>query len=267
MTTMSGWKRRACSMASADGAGLGDDLEALAPVEQRDEALADDLVVVDDEQAQDGAGCESVMGRLSGHRVGERRTTRQSDDDTARPAPARCSIASVPADAPRRGRACCRARGAPDAAASTSGSKPRPSSSTRSSRPSPSRAERDARPGRRRAWRATLLSASRAIWRSSCDGRSGRHRASARRRPSSPARGRATALIAELLGQRRERRDRGPRPGELGPEAEMKLRMSRIVRLSESMARSTRALASAGRLVDQVGHVLERQAHARRSPG
>ena len=35
-----------------DGAGLGDDLEPVAAVEQRDEALADDLVVVDDEQAQ-----------------------------------------------------------------------------------------------------------------------------------------------------------------------------------------------------------------------
>ena len=35
-----------------DRAGLGDDLEARPPVEQRDEALAHDLVVIDDQQAQ-----------------------------------------------------------------------------------------------------------------------------------------------------------------------------------------------------------------------
>ncbi len=39
-----------------DGPGLGDDLESLAPVEQRGETLADDLVVVDDQQAQDVGG-------------------------------------------------------------------------------------------------------------------------------------------------------------------------------------------------------------------
>jgi hypothetical protein len=35
-----------------DGPGFGDDLESLASIEQRDESLANDLVVVDDEQAQ-----------------------------------------------------------------------------------------------------------------------------------------------------------------------------------------------------------------------
>ena len=45
-----------------DGAGLGDDLEALAAVEERDEALADDLVVVDD-AAERGRG-RSVTGEL-----------------------------------------------------------------------------------------------------------------------------------------------------------------------------------------------------------
>ena len=34
------------------GACLGHDLEVLAPLEQRDEALADDLVIVDHEQPQ-----------------------------------------------------------------------------------------------------------------------------------------------------------------------------------------------------------------------
>ena len=53
-------ERRACSMASADGAGLGHDLEAVAAVEQRDQALADDLVVVDDEQPQRSSGGRCV---------------------------------------------------------------------------------------------------------------------------------------------------------------------------------------------------------------
>ena len=44
-----------------DRAGLGDDLESLAPVEQGDETLADDLVVVDDEESRSGrAGAGSV---------------------------------------------------------------------------------------------------------------------------------------------------------------------------------------------------------------
>ncbi len=62
---MSGWKRRAGLDGLGDGAGLGHDLEAIAPVEQRDEALADDLVVVDHEQAQDGTR-RGAFG--SGHR-------------------------------------------------------------------------------------------------------------------------------------------------------------------------------------------------------
>src|SRR5690606_7631668 len=43
-------------------ARLGDDLEAGAPVEQRHQALSDDLVVVDDEEAQ------RPLGSLLGHR-------------------------------------------------------------------------------------------------------------------------------------------------------------------------------------------------------
>ena len=35
-----------------DGSGLGDDLEVRPPVEQGDEPLADDLVVVDDEESE-----------------------------------------------------------------------------------------------------------------------------------------------------------------------------------------------------------------------
>ena len=52
ITTMSGWWRLRLLDRLRDGPGLGDDLEALAPVEQRDEALPDDLVIVDDEQPE-----------------------------------------------------------------------------------------------------------------------------------------------------------------------------------------------------------------------
>ena len=52
MTTMSGSWRRACSIASATVPASATTWKPSPPVEQRDEALADDLVVVDDEQAQ-----------------------------------------------------------------------------------------------------------------------------------------------------------------------------------------------------------------------
>ena len=51
------------SMASADGPGLGDDLEALAPLEQRDQALAHDLVVVHHQQPQ--GACIDLVGHSS----------------------------------------------------------------------------------------------------------------------------------------------------------------------------------------------------------
>ena len=47
-----------------DGARLGDDLELRPAVEQRDESLADDLVVVDDQQAQ-GTGPVGSPSRSS----------------------------------------------------------------------------------------------------------------------------------------------------------------------------------------------------------
>ena len=51
-------------MASATVAGLGDHLEAVAPVEERDQALPDDLVVVDDQEAKWIGG---VVWPLVGH--------------------------------------------------------------------------------------------------------------------------------------------------------------------------------------------------------
>ena len=61
-------------------AGLGHDLEALAPVEERDQALPDDLVVVDDQQPHHGTrvGCQS-RARFSA-REGD------ANDDTCAPA-------------------------------------------------------------------------------------------------------------------------------------------------------------------------------------
>ena len=65
MITRSGAKRVGQLDGLRDGAGLGDDLEALAPVEQRDEPLAHDLVVVDHEQPQRMPG---VAGSPAGRR-------------------------------------------------------------------------------------------------------------------------------------------------------------------------------------------------------
>ena len=59
---------------------LGDDLEALAPVEQRGKALADDLVIVDDQQAQDvGRWLTRSCGWLLGLVGGEIGTRIRSD--------------------------------------------------------------------------------------------------------------------------------------------------------------------------------------------
>ena len=44
-----------------DRPGLGDDLEALAPTQERDQALPDDLVVVDDQQAQGPGGVGAAV--------------------------------------------------------------------------------------------------------------------------------------------------------------------------------------------------------------
>ena len=50
MITRSGSNRARHLDRLGHGAGLGDDLESGPPVEHRHEALADDLVIVDDEQ-------------------------------------------------------------------------------------------------------------------------------------------------------------------------------------------------------------------------
>ena len=84
MMTRSGWKRRAASIASATVPGLRDDLELRPAAEQGDEALADDLVVVDDQQRERPLGVRrswvaapQVEGRVrrpdGGRRSGARR--------------------------------------------------------------------------------------------------------------------------------------------------------------------------------------------------
>ena len=52
MTMRSGWNRLAIVDRFRDRAGLGDDLELISPIKQGDEALADDLVVVDHQERQ-----------------------------------------------------------------------------------------------------------------------------------------------------------------------------------------------------------------------
>ena len=167
MITMSGSKRRAISIASATDAGLGDDLEPLAPVEHRDEALADDLVVVDDEQAEwscrcvagHQASCSLVPSGRPWVRVA--RYVDRDDDTGTRARRAldreRAAVAGRPAGhvgQPLVGRA----------AATAPGSKPVPLSliSRRTAGPSIRRAI-EARLAW--AWRATFESASRVMWK------------------------------------------------------------------------------------------------------
>ena len=59
----------------------------LATVEQRHEALADDLVVVDDQQSQGALAGRSMSSARSSRRCG----TRHGDDDTGPGSPGRCS--------------------------------------------------------------------------------------------------------------------------------------------------------------------------------
>ena len=57
MTMRSGWNRRAAASASATVPASATTWNSAPAVEQRDEALADDLVVVDDEQGQRSGRC------------------------------------------------------------------------------------------------------------------------------------------------------------------------------------------------------------------
>ena len=71
----SGWNRRRRSERLRDGAGLGDDLELGAAVEERDEALADDFVVVDDEQGEGSGRCLRHVAGLQSVAASGRRTS------------------------------------------------------------------------------------------------------------------------------------------------------------------------------------------------
>ena len=103
-----------------------------------------------------------------------------------------------------------------------------------------------------------LLSASRAIWRISRPGADRQDVAPAGSTAMSSSTSTAPLLRNSSASARARRPDRLPSSSS-GRSPKMKLRMSRIVRLSESIAPSTRSLASSGALGDQVGHVLERQ--------
>ena len=108
MITTSGSKRAACGDRLGHRAGLGNDLEAGAAVEQRDEALAHDLVVVDDEEAEralHGAyRSRPVILVAAAHRGGRMMMIRVPD-------PGRCSTSKPAAEAPRPARACWPGRG------------------------------------------------------------------------------------------------------------------------------------------------------------
>ena len=102
MTTRSGSNLRAISSASATVPASATTWNALAPIEQRDQPLADDLVVVDDEEPERPGGRSPrerwLRPRASASRVDRDAGlgTRDPDDDTR-----------------ARGRTRCRPRGAP----------------------------------------------------------------------------------------------------------------------------------------------------------
>ncbi len=219
MTTMSGWKRRAASIASATVPASATTWNAFAPVEEGDEALADDLVVVDDEQAETG------RGRRVGHAGG------LSDCDRDHGPMSRVPCA----------RRDCRSRvGRPRAAARSRrlaepmmpGPERRlPGRSRRRRRRSRRRSHRrrgrdDDRPGVARAWRAMLLSASRTIWSSSPPAVVDRGRQLVARVVDArlDVDGRRQA---QLVGQRREAGGRSAPSTDPGAGPRMKSRMSR----------------------------------------
>ena len=252
ITTRSGWKRRAASIASATVPGLGDDLELRPAVEQRDEALADDLVVVDDQQRQwprslprscvatpllerrslrpaDGRGSSCPVG-VAGDVHG------RADGRHARAHVGEALVAERRRPSPGRTRGRCPRRRGP--------ARPFGGCSTKTvARLAPE-------------WRATLLSASLTTPRR-CAGRG------SGRAPSSTSPTCSSTSIIELW---RNSSTSATRPlmsvvplSSSGRRPKMKLRMSRIVRCRLSIARSTRRSTSSGSSADQLGHVLERQ--------
>ena len=253
---MSGSNRRACSMASATVPGLGDDLESLAAVEQRDEALADDLVVVDDQEPVRVRGISDGQAGASAGPMGSRTMIR------------------VPLPARSRSRACRRRRRARSrrlaspkcvAVERAPGSNPTPSSSTRSTRLSPSTSTASGRV-RRLAVAGDVAEGlpgdldERVVGRRVPGGR--RARRPARRRRPAPI-GRAGEHLAGHRPAARPRaRHRSPVRG-----ATMNCRMSPIVVCRRSMARSIRVTAASPVRVDQLRHLLEREASRRRCSG
>ena len=252
-----------------DGAGLGDDLEALAPVEQRDEALADDLVVVDDQQAQRmrrrSVGRRARLGRL-GDGLGSACGGRGSGTVTMIrvPSPGVALDRSVPPSAAARSRMLASPWWLAGPGSST-GSKPRPSSSIGEPQPSLVLRERDPWPGRAGV-AGDVATAPRgrcaAARRAACPEQVGRRGRDVDARPR-----RSTVVQPDLLGE--------PRPSAAdqirlrraarGRSPTMNVRMSAIAVCSASIARSTRALGL-GRVLASIssGDVLERQADARR---
>ena len=257
-----------------DGAGLGDDLEPVAPVEQRDEALAHHLVVVDDEQAQ-GTGAWSVTGEFFGAArravLGCRGGAGRGDaDDDTRARPAGRPRPNVPPMATARSRMLpmpwCRPsrvrpgeRGGVEAPpvvldASTS------SSPSASSRTSPVRVAP--------AWRATLDSASRAMNRMS-DRRSGGIDRSSVCAAVEVDLEVDDRVHPELLGEPRERLDRVLLAAHRRPQPE-DVRADVGDHEVERVDRAVHArdgLLAAALVLDQLRHDLQRQADARRSTG
>ena len=213
MITRSGWKRRASSIASATVPGLGHDLELGPAVEQRDEALADDLVVVDDKQAQrawcGGSGpVTRTLPRWT--RTGSRTTTR-------RPAPGSLSIAIDGADRGGPFAQCWRDPGAPSRIV-LAGIEARSRCRRSTSRPRPSSVDAQGYNGARRAGMADDVAERLADDPEQLAGHLGATVPG--RRPAAPARNRSSRCGGTPRPARPGRRSARRLEQELRPEAE-----------------------------------------------
>ena len=177
------------------------------------------------------------------------------------PARLRCSIASVPPMAVGPGAHVAEALVRPARGSLRSGSKPRPSSSiSQVEIVAVGRSERD-RGTRRAAWRATLRGPRARCWSESAPGvgRVQGRRAARRGRTSRSIDG----VQPELLGQGARAPSTEVAPvDQLRPQAEDEVRMSRDRRGGARRSRGRPARSASARLarLDQLGHVLERQA-------
>src|SRR5664280_562088 len=221
-------------------AGLGHDLEVLASLEKRHQALANDLVIVYHEQPQ--RACFGLVGHSSPRSVASPpgRSRRVTSTMIRVPRPGWLSTSRVPPMDATRARMLTRPWW--PALRGISASKPTPLSLT-TILTWPRRDSTSTVPRVPLEWRAMLLRASLAMessWPVTSGGRS-------RSSTAEVSRSMSTMLLTRNSSASAASPPTNPAcSSSSGRRPKMKLRMSRIDWSSESMARSTRAFATSG---------------------